>query len=109
MRRSAPRRVGEDERALSGNQLTGLPDAISQLTGLQILYLYSNQLSGLPESIVALTNLTTLCLLYSRRRIRTAQSVAGQAWLQACENSRVTTYMYTSLLVVALASRMGGQ
>ena len=79
--------------SLGGNQLTGLPDAIGQLTGLEGLSLHSNQLTALPESIVALTKLTWLDLSYNPRLIRTAQSVAVQAWLQACENSPTCDFM----------------
>ena len=72
---------------LHGNQLAGLPDAIGQLTGLQKLYLAGNQLAALPESIVALTNLTGLDLGNNPPLIRSAQSAAVQAWLQAHEDS----------------------
>ena len=74
------------ELFLHENQLAGLPDAIGQLTGLKQLYL-SNQLTALPESIVALTNLTTLRLHSNPLLIRSAQSAAVQAWLQAHEDS----------------------
>jgi hypothetical protein len=73
---------------LDGNQLAGLPDAIGQLTGLEELSLYSNQLTALPESIVALTNLTELNLGNNNPPlIRSAQSAAVQAWLQAHEDN----------------------
>ena len=68
---------------LFNNQLAGLPDAIGQLTGLETLRLDSNQLTALPESIVALTNLTRLNLYNNPHLIRSAQSAAVQAWLQA--------------------------
>ena len=79
--------------SLGGNQLTGLPDAIGQLTGLETLYLDDNQLTALPESIVALTNLTTLELFNNSLLIRTAQSVAVQAWLQTYENSPTCNFL----------------
>ena len=72
---------------LFGNQLAGLPDAIGQLTGLKELSLSSNQLAALPESVVALTNLTRLTLRRNPPLIRSAQSAAVQAWLQAREDS----------------------
>ena len=72
---------------LHDNQLTGLPDAIGQLTGLEELDLSFNQLTALPGSIVALKNLTSLDLRYNPRFIRTAQSVAVQAWLQELEDN----------------------
>ena len=72
---------------LDRNQLAGLPDAIGQLTGLQTLDLSSNQLTALPESIVALTNLTWLDLRRNPPLIRSAQSIAVQAWLQALKDS----------------------
>ena len=72
---------------LGSNQLTGLPDAIGQLTGLEELDLSFNQLTALPGSIVALKNLTSLDLRYNPRFIRTAQSVAVQAWLQELEDN----------------------
>ena len=79
---------------LSDNQLAGLPDAIGQLTGLKNLWLGSNQLTALPESIVALTNLTELDLDYNPPLIRSAQSAAVQAWLQAREDSPTCNYLY---------------
>jgi hypothetical protein len=80
--------------SLDNNQLAGLPDAIGQLTGLKSLHLDSNQLTALPESIVALTNLTTLTLRRNPDLIRSAQSAAVQAWLQAREDSPTcTVYM----------------
>ena len=80
--------------SLGGNQLAGLPDAIGQLTGLKTLSLSSNQLTALPESIVALTNLTELDLGNNPPLIRSAQSAAVQAWLQAREDSPTcTVYM----------------
>ena len=75
------------ELYLDGNQLAGLPDAIGQLTGLETLWLNKNQLTALPESIVALTNLTRLNLYYNPHLIRSAQSAAVQAWLQALQDS----------------------
>ena len=72
---------------LSNNQLAALPDAIGQLTGLKTLRLDNNQLAALPESIVALTNLTRLDLRDNNPPlIRSAQSAAVQAWLQAHES-----------------------
>jgi hypothetical protein len=71
---------------LNYNQLAGLPDAIGQLTVLKKLWLSSNQLTALPESIVALTNLTTLYLSNNPHLIRSAQSAAVRAWLQAHED-----------------------
>jgi Leucine-rich repeat (LRR) protein len=76
---------------LQHNQLAGLPDAIGQLTGLKALFLNNNQLAALPESIVAVTNLTKLTLFNNPLLIRTAPSVAVQAWLQALENSPTCT------------------
>ena len=72
---------------LSGNKIATLPASIGQLTGLKSLHLDSNQLAALPESIVALTNLTTLDLNRNPPLIRSAQSAAVQAWLQAHEDS----------------------
>jgi Leucine-rich repeat (LRR) protein len=73
--------------SLTDNQLAGLPDAIGQLTGLETLWLNGNQLTALPESIVALTNLTRLDLRDNNPPlIRSAQSAAVQAWLQAHES-----------------------
>ena len=69
------------ELYLNHNQLAGLPDAIGQLTGLETLHLNRNQLTALPESIVALTNLDDLDLINNPPLIRSAQSVAVQAWL----------------------------
>jgi hypothetical protein len=54
---------------------------------LKALLLHNNQLTALPESIVALTNLTELYLDRNPPLIRTAQSAAVQAWLQAREDS----------------------
>ena len=79
---------------LDGNQLAGLPDTIGQLTGLETLYLGNNQLTALPESIVALTNLTYLNLVNNPSLIRSAQSAAVQAWLQALEDSPACNYPY---------------
>jgi hypothetical protein len=73
--------------SLYNNQLAGLPDAIGQLTGLETLSLHKNQLTALPKSIVALTNLTRLFLVNNPPLIRSAQSGAVQAWLQALEDS----------------------
>jgi Leucine-rich repeat (LRR) protein len=75
---------------LDYNQLAGLPDAIGQLTGLKRLYLENNQLTALPESIVALTNLTLLDLTKNPQLIRSAQSTAVQACLQALKDSPVS-------------------
>jgi hypothetical protein len=72
---------------LDGNQLAGLPDAIGRLTSLKELYLDYNQLTALPESIVARTNLTRLDLDDNAPLIRSAQSAAVQAWLQALNDS----------------------
>jgi hypothetical protein len=72
---------------LNSNQLAGLPDAIGQLTGLKSLWLNSNQLTALPESIVALCNLASLRLTKNPQLIRSAQSAAVQAWLQALEDT----------------------
>jgi hypothetical protein len=72
---------------LNNNQLAGLPNAIGQLTGLKKLDLSGNQLTALPESIVALTNLATLNLSNYPPLIRSAQSAAVQAWLQALKDS----------------------
>ena len=47
---------------LSGNQLTALPEAVFQLTGLKVLYLSDNQLTALPEAVSRLTGLTELYL-----------------------------------------------
>ena len=77
---------------LYNNQLAGLPDAIGQLTGLKELYLGSNRIATLPESIVALTNLTELALINNPQLIRSAQSAAVQAWLQAREDSPTCTF-----------------
>ena len=82
------------ELRLHGNQLAGLPDAIGQLTGLKELGLGSNQLTALPESIVALTNLTRLTLENNPPLIRSAQSAAVQAWLQALEDGAACNYPY---------------
>ena len=76
--------------SLRKNQLAGLPDAIGQLTGLKKLHLNNNRLAAIPESIVALTNLTELLLFQANPQlIRTAQSAAVQAWLQALKGSRL--------------------
>jgi len=79
---------------LHNNQLAGLPDAIGQLTGLKRLSLNNNQLTALPESIVALTNLEELDLCNNPPLIRSAQSAAVQAWLQALEDSPACNYPY---------------
>jgi len=77
---------------LNRNQLAGLPDSIGQLTGLKKLYLDNNQLTALPETIVALTNLTLLTLHNNPHLIRSAQSAAVQAWLQALEDSPTCSF-----------------
>ena len=73
--------------AISRNNLIALPQSIGQLTGLERLHLSYNNLTTLPESIVSLTNLRKLDLSDIPGLIRTAQSPAIQAWLQAYENS----------------------
>ena len=55
--------------------------------GLEKLYLDSNELTAVPDSIVVLTNLTTLNLRRNPPLIRSPQSAAVQAWLQALEDS----------------------
>ena len=47
---------------LSNNQLTTLPEAIAQLSNLNVLYLRNNQLTTLPEAIAQLSNLNGLYL-----------------------------------------------
>jgi len=47
---------------LSNNQLTNLPESITELSSLARLYLSNNQLTSLPESITKLSNLTRLDL-----------------------------------------------
>ncbi len=47
---------------LSGNQLTSLPESLSQLTQLKWLYLDGNRLTSLPESLSQLTQLRRLFL-----------------------------------------------
>ena len=77
---------------LSGNKIATLPASIGQLTGLKSLPLDSNQLAALPESIVALTNLKYLNLCNNPSLIRSAQSAAVQAWLQAHEDNPMCTF-----------------
>ena len=77
---------------LGSNILTAVAASIGSLTALTTLFLYSNQLTALPESIVALTNLTWLNLEYNPPLIRSAQSAAVQAWLQALEDSPVCNF-----------------
>ena len=48
---------------LKGNQLTGLPAEIGQLTSLETLGLENNQLTSVPVEIGQLTSLTVLGLL----------------------------------------------
>ena len=43
---------------LSNNQLTTLPEAIAQLSNLNVLYLGNNQLTRLPEAIAQLSHLS---------------------------------------------------
>ena len=63
---------------------------------MEYLNLDDNQLTALPESIVALTNLTELDLWHNPPLIRSALSVAVQAWLQACEDDPTCNYPYRS-------------
>jgi internalin A len=48
--------------SLNSNRLTKLPDSIGKLTNLEALYLYDNQLADLPDSIGNLTQLQILDL-----------------------------------------------
>ena len=50
---------------LRNNQLTEIPESITQLTNLERLYLGDNQLTTVPESISQLTNLKTLNLHFN--------------------------------------------
>lgn len=56
------RRNRSHDLDLSSQNLTELPESISQLTHLQTLFLYGNQLTSLPESIGQLTKLKALSL-----------------------------------------------
>jgi Leucine-rich repeat (LRR) protein len=47
---------------ITNYELTAMPEEITQLTNLKILYLYSNQLSTLPDNFAQLTNLQKLNL-----------------------------------------------
>ncbi|MFM6203444.1 MAG: leucine-rich repeat domain-containing protein, partial [Dolichospermum sp.] len=47
---------------LGNNQLTTLPESITQLSNLRNLYLSKNRMTPLPESIAQLSNLTVLDL-----------------------------------------------
>ena len=51
---------------LSSNQLTTLPDSITQLQGLQTLSLGGNQLTAVPDSITQLAGLRELRLMNNR-------------------------------------------
>jgi hypothetical protein len=50
------------------NRLTGLPDWLGELSGLQRLSVMNNQLERLPESLTQLTGLTTLGLSFNTLR-----------------------------------------
>jgi internalin A len=50
------------ELYLWGNQISEIPESLSKLTNLTELYLWQNQISGIPESLSKLTNLTELYL-----------------------------------------------
>ncbi|MGK7937635.1 MAG: COR domain-containing protein [Xenococcaceae cyanobacterium] len=54
--------INELELNLSYNQLTNLPESITNLSNLTWLNFYNNQLTNLPESITKLSNLTCLNL-----------------------------------------------
>ena len=47
---------------LSNNQLTTIPESISQLSNLTVVDLSGNQLTTIPESISQISNLTGLYL-----------------------------------------------
>ena len=44
---------------LSGNNLTSLPESISDLTGLRKIFVFGNQLNYIPSSICDLDNIVT--------------------------------------------------
>jgi internalin A len=67
---------------LSNNQLMSLPESIAQLTNLQLLYLSGNQLTSLPESIAQLTNLQLL-YLNGNQLISLPESIAQLTNLQS--------------------------
>ena len=70
------RKNGAQELNLSNLKLSTLPEAISQLTQLQVLNLSRNQLSTLPEAIGQLTQLRELNL--SRNQLSTLPEAIGQ-------------------------------
>ncbi len=78
---------------LTGNQLTALPEAIGRLTALQLLVLTGNQLTALPESFGQLTVLQNLLL--SQNQLTALPGAIGR--LAALQNLDLSQNQLTAL------------
>lgn len=70
------RQFGSKELFLGGISLTELPEAVGQLTQLQLLYLSNNQLVTLPESLGNFSHLQKFCV--SNNQLVTLPESLGQ-------------------------------
>ncbi|MCA1592191.1 MAG: TIR domain-containing protein, partial [Acidobacteria bacterium] len=67
--------------SLGGNQLTTLPESVTQLSQLQKLYLDGNRLTTLPESLKNLKRLERL-YLHGNEALGLPAEVLGPSWLE---------------------------
>ena len=91
------RRRGDDERHRRLRQREGVEvDPVSPSDTTIDLFpqknLKPNRSTFWAKFLARMANLATLDLGYNSRLIRTAQSVAVQAWLQACEDDPACTF-----------------